>query len=158
MRTDGTTGDALTREHRLLERLMQRHQRALIDARFDRAIDHWRHYRLRLASHIAPEEAWLDRVDASSLRWRIKVYRAEHRRILLLADKITARLSHPARRESADYRITLLECEKTLKGVLEHHHKREEEDLYISLDGGRHGPLPRERQCSRKGITLPPGK
>src|SRR5699024_187483 len=103
-------------------------------ARFALAYRRWRQYRERLGAHIESEEAWLDRMDSATLQWRVKVYKAEHRRLLLLADRIAARLAHPPRRAKADYRIDMLERQKSLKGVLEHHHAREEQDLYVALD------------------------
>ncbi|MDE2150390.1 MAG: hemerythrin domain-containing protein [Gammaproteobacteria bacterium] len=123
---------ALAREHRRLERLMQRHQRALVDARFDWAAQRWRRYRERLAAHIEVEESWLAEAETQGwpLRWPVRVYRLEHRRILELAAAVAHELEAAPRARTADFRIALIEREKTLKGVLEHHHAREEQDLY----------------------------
>lgn len=123
---------ALAREHRLLERLMQRHQRALVNARFEQAAVRWRCYQERLAAHMAVEEALLHRAetDGGSLRWAAQVYRLEHRRILQLATAIAQDLQAAKPRHSAWLRIEVIERQKTLKGVLDHHHAREEQDLY----------------------------
>ena len=131
----------LTHEHRLLEQLLQRHQRALVDARIEQAAAHWQRYRQALAAHIDQEEAGLDQLDSDALRWPLRLYRAEHRRILELADRIADQLARAPRRATAVFRIDMLEREKTLKGVLEHHHEREEQDLYLvwdrAIDNGR---------------------
>lgn len=127
---------ALAREHRRLERLMQCHQRALVNARFDCARRAWQRYRVRLATHIEAEEVWLTEAETRSwpLRWAVRMYRLEHRRICELARSITCALERSAAAaDSSHFRIALIEREKTLKSVLEHHHAREEQDLYRHL-------------------------
>lgn len=86
--------------------------------------------------HLLPRHATLER----PVQWQSSLYDHEHRRIGRLMERLVERLdtledcrmaAGPRRRAI----ITLLEEEKTLKGMVEHHQEREEKGLLPELDG-----------------------
>lgn len=146
----------LSDEHALLVRLFARHQEALVNRSWARAARLLENYGKHLQCHIAIEERILlpqcDRLQAPP-RWEAKVYRAEHRRIESLLAKNCARLVHARRRGmTATALIALLDEEKTLKHLLEHHHEREEMALFVEL---RH-ILPGEVRAQLAGVVNTP--
>jgi hypothetical protein len=68
------------------------------------------------------------------VRWPPQVYRAEHRRI----EQLLARTGERLRREghlgiTAAALIGILDEERTLKRLIEHHHEREETALFSEV-------------------------
>lgn len=126
----------LEREHRVLERLLEAHQVALVTGNRSRAAHYLHRYRDLLTSHLHVEEPFLAAADEGirSTRWPVTTYRAEHRKLLALLDRLLIRFESLSR-DSLDplQLIALIEQEKVLKGVAEHHHQREEQDLYPAL-------------------------
>jgi len=97
-------------------------------------------YQQRLAAHIHIEDHVLLPYcvvgSTGAMRWEARVYLAEHRRLEELVDKVCAHLAAIRRRGiKPAMLIGLLDQEKTLKHVLEHHHEREEKGLYGELRG-----------------------
>lgn len=126
--------DVLRDEHRLLTRLFALHQESLLDRDWVRAQQLLERYCLRMQRHIELEERYLlppSDTAATGMRWGDEVYRAEHRRIMLLLERIVERVMRAARRGArAAGLITLLDQERTLKHLIEHHHHREEMALF----------------------------
>lgn len=127
----------LTREHASLDRLFARHQEALVNRSWAQAARLLETYGKHLQRHILIEEQLLlpqcETVGAKP-RWKAEVYRVEHRRIELLLGKNRERLAHARRRGmTATVLIALLDAERTLKHLLEHHHEREEMALFAEL-------------------------
>ncbi len=94
-------------------------------------------YEQRLRAHMQFEERHLlAHCRAGRSRWGPEVYLAEHRRIEQFVRKAMERLAR-ARRfgVTAAAMIALLDEEKTLKHVVEHHHEREEKGLFAELRG-----------------------
>lgn len=125
------------RYHHYLDELLLLHQEALLEKDIALALGFWRLHGEMLRLHIELEEALLlpaleRAVDAPA--WAANLYRAEHRKVLQLADKLgdalgAIELREPTRREL----IALLDKQRSYKNVLEHHEEREEKGLLPEL-------------------------
>jgi hypothetical protein len=129
--------DSLATEHVALARLYGRHQEALVTRYWKQAASLLEEYSVRLTRHIEIEERLLlphcEAVSAA-IRWQAKVYQAEHERIGQLLEKNIQHLAQARQRGMTPAGlIALLDEEKTLKHVLEHHHEREEQGLFAEL-------------------------
>ena len=128
---------ALADEHAALTQLFARHQAALVTRAWARAARLLDSHRKRLAQHIELEERYLlPYCPHPKLpnQWPARVYSAEHQRILELAGKLSARFAKLRRRGVTTMAlIALLDEQKTLKHILEHHHAREELALFATL-------------------------
>ncbi len=126
--------DRLRDEHRLLTRLFALHQESLLDRDWEGARRLLERYCQRMQRHIELEERFLltpSETAAVGMRWTDEVYRAEHRRILLLLERIIERVAGAGQRGvRAAGLIALLDQERTLKHLIEHHHRREEMALF----------------------------
>lgn len=125
--------DLLLEQHGALADLFARHQEALLDRRWAEAARLLEDYDRRLRCHMRLEEEHLlphcEHVQA--VRWPTNVYRAEHRRIEQLMKKAAERLTNAQRHGiTPAVLISLLDEERTLKHLLEHHHEREEKGLF----------------------------
>ena len=127
----------LAREHASLNRLFGRHQEALVSRSWVRAMRLLDSYSWHLQRHIAIEEQLLlpqCQNAGAKPRWYADVYCAEHRRIQLLLGKSREGLAHAQPRGMrATALIALLDEEKTLKHLVDHHHEREETALFAEL-------------------------
>lgn len=127
----------LADEHVALAQLFARHQEALVTRAWARAARLLDHYRKRLQYHIQLEEHYLLPYcveERAPGRWQAHVYIAEHRRLEELLSKAGKRLAVARRRGvTAAALIALLDEEKTLKHVVEHHYQREEISLFTVL-------------------------
>ena len=128
--------------HRELEEAFLVHQEALVAGNIARA-------RSLLAAFIVRHELHRDFEDAelipaladgvSGERWPASLYSLEHAKIADLLSGVEAELAAlcsmaPGGRDYRRALIALLEREKTLKGVIEHHHEREEAGLLPEVD------------------------
>jgi hemerythrin-like domain-containing protein len=123
-------------QHLAFGDLFARHQEALLDRRLEDAARMLEEYGERLRTHIALEErALLPKCGShGSSRWPPEVYRAEHRRIEQLLEEARERLQREARRGiTAAALIAILDEERTLKRLVEHHHEREETALFTEV-------------------------
>lgn len=135
----------LLEQHVAFADLFAHHQEALLDRRFEDATRLFEEYGERLREHIALEErCLLPRCAAlGSVRWPPAVYRAEHRRIEQLLAKTGGRLRCDGRRGiTASTLISILDEERTLKRLVEHHHEREEMALFSELRAGARRSAP----------------
>jgi len=129
----------LLEQHLAFGDLFARHQEALLDRRLEDGTRLLEEYSEHLRAHIAVEEqALLPKCGGNgSSRWPPEVYRAEHRRIEQLLEKARARLRREARQGiTAAALIALLDEERTLKRLVEHHHEREETALFAEVFPG----------------------
>ncbi len=131
---------ALTEEHAELTRLFANHQEALLDRDWAMAARLLGGYRERLYRHMEIEERFvLDPAQvpaAAHQRWTTELYRAEHRRVRLYLEKVDEWLTRARHHGApAGMLIGLLDRERTLKHLLEHHHHREEVALFADLRG-----------------------
>ena len=128
---------ALADEHAALTQLFARHQAALIMRAWARAARLLDSHQKRLARHIKLEERYLLPYcprEKLPNQWPARVYSAEHQRIQELASKLSLRFAKLRRRGvTSAALIALLDEEKTLKHILEHHHAREEMALFATL-------------------------
>lgn len=129
--------ETMREQHVALSRLYQQHQEALVTRYWKQAAQFLEEYSARLSRHIEIEERLLlPHCDAVSavIRWQAKVYRAEHERIGQLLELNIQHLAQARQRGMTPAGlIALLDEEKTLKHVLEHHHEREEQGLFAEL-------------------------
>lgn len=125
----------LTDQHRVLTQLFARHQEALLARAWARAARLLDQYEKHLRSRILVEERYLlpycleGRVPG---QW--SVYVAEHRRLEKMLHDAGERLRAVRRRGmSPAIIIGLLDDEKTMKYVLEHHLDSEDSEFSTSL-------------------------
>jgi len=136
MDTSADPIDLLREQHDALADLFASHQEALLGRRWTEAAQLLEDYGRRLRGHIRLEEEHLlpHCEHAQGVRWPAKVYRAEHRRIEQLLKKAAERLTNAQRLGiTPTVLISLLDEERTLKHLLEHHHEREEKGLFGEL-------------------------
>ena len=134
--------EIIQEQHRELRELFLQHQEALLQARFEAAASALQSFHARLSAHMALEEQYLFPAFAGierKSRWDAGLYLLEHEKIRQLYGNIAGelqRLAGDPGKDSMQRRniITLLDKEKTFKGLLEHHEDREEEALLRELD------------------------
>ena len=140
--------DMLYDEHQMLTRLFALHQEALLDRDWDRARRLLEHYCSLMQRHIEIEDRFLlapRETPAVGMRWTDEVYRAEHRRIMLLLARLIERMMRVVQRSVKPAGlIALLDQERSLKHLLEHHHHREE----IALFNEKRRTLPAETRAA----------
>lgn len=126
--------DAFEQEHAALRKMFALHQEALVTRAWARAAHLLEHYRKRLRQHIRLEERYLLPYcpeEKTADQWPARVYLAEHRRAEELLDKAVARLALARRRGVKPAAlIALLDQEKTLKNLVDHHDDRENMALF----------------------------
>lgn len=122
--------------HREIDDTLLLHQEALLLADHALASEAFALVQAQLRAHIEVEDRLLLPL-APQVRERFApgVYAAEHGKILALLDATAGRL---AALDVADRRavIALLDQERVLKNVVEHHETREEQGLLPGLDAG----------------------
>lgn len=127
---------ALSEQHTSLAQLFARHQEALVTRAWARAARLLDSYQRRLLHHIGLEERYLlpcCPTQKLAGQWPASVYAAEHRRIEDLLQRQITRLAKARRHGVSTTRlIALLDEEKTLKHLVEHHHEREDLALFVT--------------------------
>jgi len=127
----------LERCHLAMDECFLLHQEALVAGRPRLAlrllVPFWRMLRLHIRQE---EEVLLPAVGAaaSDLRWPVRLYAGEHRKLETLLGGIARELWPRRRGMSRREVIELIEREKTFKHVTEHHNLREEQDLFPLAD------------------------
>ena len=131
---------SLVGAHQHVERLMSRHQEALVGFDLAEARRLFDQLRCQTIEHMQFEELELLPAYAEHGQWerggRPELFRAEHHQIYLMINHLTRILDdldspdHLTRRAVID----LLDAEKAFKGVLEHHSLRENTYLYPALN------------------------
>lgn len=129
-------------QHLELRELFARHQEALLQGEFDDArrwLDYFHTYQ---KAHMKIEEAYLfpefEKIKRTS-RWDGSLYEKEHDKINKLYDNVVKDLDWLSEQKLSESElrrniIALLDKEKTLKGLNEHHEEREEDALLKELD------------------------
>ncbi len=146
----------LRREHASLDSLFQRHQEMLVSHTWARAARLLIQYQERLTAHIRLEEKFLlpycNDGSGSSPRWGSHVYRTEHRKLEELVRAVIVRLTSARRRGGVTpaMLIDLLDKERTLKHMAQHHQEREEKGLFTEL----HERLPLETRMELSKALL----
>ncbi|MBL1141603.1 MAG: hypothetical protein HND53_06185 [Proteobacteria bacterium] len=134
--------EIIQKQHSDLHELFARHQEALLQGLFDVAGTWLEHFHVCQTAHIQLEENYLLPEFAKIERrtkWDASLYQKEHEKITQLFGNITQDLEWLAEQELDESQkrrniIALLDKEKTLKGLLEHHEEREEEGMLIDLN------------------------
>ena len=130
--------NVLDHYHQRLENLFLCQQEALVEQRFELASQILTHYQALLSAHIQLENSLLlplhEKVEKP--RWASSLYQREHEKILTLLARAIEKLNAAQSEEGRSLRrlvIELLDYQRTLKGVLEHHEQREEQGLVPEL-------------------------
>lgn len=123
--------------HARLNDLFEWQQEAIVEKKFDLACRLLElHYQL-MEDHIQLENTLLLPAHAalSSTRWPSTLYRHEHDKILTLLDRALQQLRNVQQSSQTPRRsvISLLDYQRTVKNVLEHHEQREEQGLLSEL-------------------------
>lgn len=142
--------DVTTHYHRALDEYLWCHQEALLEQDLPLAREWFALFREVFEAHIRQEDAvLLPRCEALGLagQWPLLVYRKEHEKIAGLLDRTSAMLEQlPGGHHAMPRRniLQLLDYQRTLKNVIEHHEEREEKGLLPELDAAL-DPGERER-------------
>lgn len=142
MNADASLHAVIARCHRELERLFFVHQQAMLIGALPRAVETLRAFTTAHDLHkhfedeyLLPRLAELD--DPGD--WPVKIYHHEHDKIeamLVRLDESVAALGTKAPTGAALHvaLIDLLDHEKSVKGLCEHHQEREEKGMLPALD------------------------
>jgi hemerythrin-like domain-containing protein len=130
---------SLSREHSELDRLFNKHQRALFTRNLDKAISRLADFRGRLRGHIDYEERRLlplyADVGAETPGGTLQIFQAEHSKLLDWVEKLEKLTGELSRSEDLTGSIlVLLDEESAFKGLFHHHAAREENLLFPRLD------------------------
>jgi hypothetical protein len=124
--------------HDQLDRLFTSHQEFLLEQRLSDARTALHVYRRLLDLHMHHEEQVVLPVYAKlgpSLRWPVRLYTGQHRRMRELLHGASERLSGISGRGTLARRaiLALLDCESTYKHLAEHHDGAERDGLFSAL-------------------------
>jgi len=151
----------LQREHATLDQMFLLHQGILVNRGWARAARLLAYYQQQLSQHIQIEEQMLlpycTIAAPGEARWDAHVYVAEHRRLEELVGKAATRLAVIRRRGvSAAMLIGLLDQERTIKHVMQHHHEREAKGLFYELRGRLPAEVRQQLVAALQAIALRP--
>jgi len=143
--------------HQQLNELLLLQQEALIEQKFDVARQLFAHFHALMTEHITVENEQLLPVHAElgETRWATSLYYLEHTKILSLLDRADQQLATALTSTLSPRRwlIHVLDYQRTLKNVLEHHEQREEQALLIELSGHlKHRELPLAQHCQEQWL------
>ena len=134
--------EIIQQQHRDLQELFARHQEALLKAEFDNATLWLKHFITCQQSHMHIEERYLfpafEKIERKS-KWDVSLYEKEHKKINQFCEKISEDINWLIDQDLNESQlrrniIAVLDKEKTLKGLNEHHEDREEEAMLKELD------------------------
>jgi hypothetical protein len=134
--------EIIQKQHLELRELFARHQEMLLLGQFEDANVWLQQYIVCQKVHIQIEDNYLlpefAKIERTT-QWDASLYEKEHAKITQLYENIVEDLNWLSEQEldESDKRrniIALLDKEKTLKGLNEHHEEREEEAMLKELD------------------------
>jgi hemerythrin HHE cation binding domain-containing protein len=134
--------EIINQQHLELRELFARHQEMLLQGNFEAAGVWLEQYDVCQKAHMKIEENYLfpefEKIERST-KWDVSLYQKEHDKIKQLYSNVVDDLNWLSEQQlnETDQRrniIALLDKEKTLKGLNEHHEEREEEALLKELD------------------------
>lgn len=133
-----TISTRILAEHQEMDELFLQHQEALLEQDLPRAQARYAAFHTLLKSHIALEDSQLAPLHQQlpNPQWRPLVYAAEHEKILQIAQIMAKRIATPLPTEhSARLRhiIGLIDEQRSLKNLVEHHNEREEKGMLPEL-------------------------
>lgn len=126
--------------HRHIDEVMMLHQEALLIQDLPLAGEFLELFEALLSSHIDIEDTLvlpLFEQQGVQSRWPSLLYFKEHEKITAMLAKINEQFSQLENKQGAQLRravLSLLDYEKSFKGVLEHHTEREEQALLPDLE------------------------
>ncbi len=138
--------NAIDQQHLFLNETFLLHQEALILCRPELSLSIFKEYMAFQISHLTFENDFLlpELSKIKDARWPHTLYKHEHNKVEQMLSKnlknITEGcryLEHEGASSTSTYRrwlIELLEKQKSLKNVLEHHEAREEQGMLMELD------------------------
>ncbi len=134
--------ELIHQQHQELQELFARHQEYLLQSKFDEAKQWLEHFKACQKAHMQIEERYLfpefAKIERKS-KWDVSLYEKEHTKINQLCENITEDLNWLSEQEFDESQlhrniIALIDKEKTLKGLNEHHEDREEDAMLKELD------------------------
>lgn len=134
--------EIIKKQHLDIREIFARHQEALLEGQLYDASNWLEQFFVCQKAHMQIEENYLfpefAKIERKS-KWDYSLYEKEHDKISKLSDNISADLSWLSEQELNESQkrrniISLLDKEKTLKGLNEHHEEREEEAMLKELD------------------------
>ena len=134
--------EIIHQQHRDLQELFARHQEALLLAQLDEAITWLEYYAVCQNAHMQLEEKYLFAEFAKierETKWDVSLYEKEHEKINQLYQNIVDDLNWLSEQDLNESQlrrniIALIDKEKTLKGLNEHHEDREVEAMLKELE------------------------
>ena len=125
-------------EHREMDELFLQHQEALLEQDWAKAQARYAAFHTLLLSHIALEDSVLVPLhqQLTKPQWRTLVYTAEHDKVREIAQIMADRIAAPKpedKQQRLRWIIKLLDDERSLKNLLEHHNEREEKGMLPEL-------------------------
>lgn len=133
--------ETLRAQHRALDVLLRAHLDAVIALDFASALTHLAQWQHAFALHQHVEDVALIPAlgQVSAPRWGTHVYDAEHRHLESLVHDYAARFAAAiaALPEGAAQRrnvaLAIIDSAHVLRHVIDHHHQREEQALFLEL-------------------------
>lgn len=134
--------EIIQKQHLELRELFARHQEALLQGQFENASTWLEHFGVCQKAHMQIEERYLFpefvKIERTT-KWACSLYEKEHDKIKQLYDNVAQDLDWLMEQELNESQlrrniIALLDKEKTLKGLNQHHEEREEEAMLKELD------------------------
>ena len=125
-------------EHREMDELFLQHQEALLEQDWVKAQARYAAFHTLLLSHIALEDSVLVPLhqQLTKPQWRTLVYTAEHDKVREIAQIMADRIAAPKpedKQQRLRWIIKLIDDERSLKNLLEHHNEREEKGMLPEL-------------------------
>ncbi len=129
---------AMLAAHARFEKLMAEHQEALVDRATDVAKATFDTLRFEKLDHMLDEERTLIPMYAELGEWERggdpELFLAEHRQIYTMANQVACSLDDLDRGTLTGIAIVqIIDAEKAFKGVMEHHHLREQIHMFPRL-------------------------
>ena len=160
--------ETIQKQHNELREIFALHQEALIQANLENAMTWLEHFDVCQKAHMQLEERYLfpefEKIERTT-KWDVSLYQKEHDKINHLYDNIAQDLKWLSEQKLDESQlrrniIALLDKEKSLKGLNEHHEEREEEamlkelDAYMDVGGSAESGTEAERVRKYKELQL----
>jgi hypothetical protein len=119
--------------------ILHLHQEALLIQDRALSLSFLRLFKQVLMEHIDLEDTLLltrHKTLITDPQWATRIYEEEHNKIKTMLKELFVRLNQTPMTNQRRWIIEILDYEKLLKNVLEHHEEREEQGLLKELDNG----------------------
>ena len=133
--------ETLRAQHRALDVLLRAHLDAVIALDFASALTRLAIWQHAFALHLHAEDMALipALADVVTPRWGAQVYDAEHRRLEALVHDYTGRFASAVAvlpqgaAQRRNVALAIIDSAHVLRHVIDHHHQREEQALFLEL-------------------------